>query len=87
MIEDNAQAALFRKMADDIMHNAENGFGGAFVIVPPSGGGNPISVLMLDSANDAAQFWGLIGPKAQMALQDLVNQTRNGQAGQAFRTR
>lgn len=85
MTEDNAQAALFRKMADDIMHNADNGFGGAFVIIPPVGGGNPISVLLLDSANDAAMFWGLIGPKAQMALQELMDKTRNGSAGQAFR--
>jgi len=75
---------LLREMADQIDRNEDSGFGGCFVIIPPDGGGKPISVLLLDSSQDAAQFWGLISPKAQMALQDLMNQTKNSQAGQSF---
>lgn len=76
MVDDNEHAKPFRDMADSIMHNASNGFGGALVIVPPDGGGKAVSVLLLDNANDAAQFWGLIGPKAQIALAEITQQQK-----------
>lgn len=67
---------LLRAMADQIDKNEGSGFGGCFVICPPEGGGKPISVLLLDNANDAAQFWGLIGPKAQIALAEITQQQK-----------
>jgi hypothetical protein len=71
----------FRKMATAIDHNAAAGFGGAFVIIPPEGGGNPIETLILDEKQDPAQFWTLLKTKCdtQIALADQA--LRTAQAG------
>lgn len=70
---------LLRKMADNIERNKDAGFGGCFVIVAPENGGDPISVLLLDPSQDPAQFWGLIGPKATIALQQINDTQRKSQ--------
>ena len=68
-IEKMAQA--FRDMADRIVLNGESSFGGAFVIVPPAKGGDPIQTIILDANQDVAQFWSIVQTKAQMALAQL----------------
>ena len=61
----------YRLMADRLDHNAEAPFGGSCVIYPPSGGGDPIELLMLDSKGDPAQFWSTISTRIQIVLEDL----------------
>jgi hypothetical protein len=66
-----APATRFSAMADRIKHMEASptagGFGGAVVIVPPSGG-EPIEILMLDPHADLAMFWSTIMTKIQMQL-------------------
>ena len=61
----------YRAMADRLDHNATDTFGGACVIIPPAGGGDPIELLMLDSKGDPAQFWATISTRIQIVLEDL----------------
>lgn len=61
----------FRKMADAIDKNAEGSFGGAFVVVPPVEAGEPLETLILDTKQDAAQFWMLLKTKCDIALGEL----------------
>lgn len=68
-------AELFRKMADDIDRNAEAGFGGAFVVVPPKDGGEPFQQLFVTSTQDAGDFWTLLASKCQAAIR-AVDQAR-----------
>ena len=79
--EDNDNSKPFRKMADDIMHNANGDFGGAFVLVPPKGAGNVIATLVLDNTGDAAQFWSNLQVKCKLQLDELATASRNQQAG------
>jgi hypothetical protein len=69
--------APFEAMKDRIVHNAGSTFGGAAVIVPPEGGGEPIELLMLDAKGDPAQFWGSIASRIQIVLANLQDQQRN----------
>ena len=74
-------AERFRKMADDIEKN-EN-FGGAFVIVPPEGAGEPVQTLLLDPTPDPAQFWQMILTKCQIQIAEIeVKQRTNRAFGQ-----
>lgn len=66
----------FTKMAERIDKNEGEPFGGAFVIVPPTGAGEPMSALTFNSGTDLAQFW--------MQLQGMINTAlANIQANQA----
>jgi len=71
----------FRKMATAIDHNAAAGFGGAFVIIPPEGGGNPIETLILDEKQDPAQFWIMLQSKCKQQIDIADAAARNQQAG------
>jgi len=71
-----SNADRFRKMAERIDHNADAGFGGACVFIPPSGMGDAIEVLILDSANDPAQFYSTVATRLQIALDKLTNQAQ-----------
>lgn len=73
-------AGLFRKMADNIDHNKGAPFGGAIVIVPPDGGGKPVSTLLLDDAGDPAQFWAALQARAQIEIANLSDKQRQQQA-------
>lgn len=64
-------SAPFTEMAARIELNAAEGFGGAFVIVPPGEDGKPHVLLMLDNASDPAVFWATLQTRSQMALQAL----------------
>ena len=61
----------YRLMADRIDHNADATFGGAVVIIPPTGGGDPIELLMLDARGDPGQFWSTIMTRIQIMLEEL----------------
>lgn len=67
-------SARFRAMADLIDRNADTLFGGAAVIVPPNGGGEPIEIFVLDSKGNVGQFWSAIKTRATTAVTDLDNQ-------------
>ena len=73
-------ADLFRRMAARIDHNAADGFGGAFLIVPPANGGDAIDTLILDTLQDPAQFWTLLKTKCDIQIQKLDNAARQSQA-------
>lgn len=63
-------------MAEAIEKNAEGSFGGAFVVIPPDGAGDPLETLILDSKQDAAQFWNLLLTKCQIMLADIDQKQR-----------
>jgi hypothetical protein len=69
-------ADLFRRMAKRIDHNAADGFGGAFLIVPPPNGGEAIDTLILDAMQDPAQFWLLLKTKCDLQIQKIDNAQR-----------
>jgi hypothetical protein len=64
-------------MADAIERNAEGTFGGAFVVIPPADAGEPLETLILDSKQDAAQFWMLLKTKCDIALGELDQKQRS----------
>lgn len=69
----------FADMAKRIVDNTGHPFGGAVVIVPPSGG-EPIELLMLDPHADLAMFWSTIMSKIQIQL-GLVETDKRRQGG------
>jgi len=73
-------AARFRAMADRMELNGSEAFGGAFVVVPPKNGGEPIETLILDSQQQAAQFWVLLKTRCDLELARLDEAARNMQA-------
>lgn len=64
-------AEPFKKMAQRIEHNADAGFGGACVIIPPAQSGDPIEVLLLDNAADPATFYSTVSTRLQLALDKI----------------
>ena len=71
--------ARFRAMAEAIERNEGVAFGGAFVIIPPEAGGEPIETLILDNKQDLAQFWNAVITKCQIMLVSVEQQQRTGQ--------
>jgi len=69
----------FSQMASRIDRNAEESFGGAFVIVPPAGAGEPMSALML-SSTDPVQFYMLLQAQITKTLDELKNPQPYGRA-------
>lgn len=51
---------MFRRMADRMDLNEKDGFGGAFVIVPPKDGGEPRETLILDAGVNPEVFWTVV---------------------------
>jgi len=70
----------FVKMAQAIDRN-HGLFGGAFVVVPPEGGGPSMEVLILDPHGDATLFWSSLKTKCEMALADVEAAQREQSAG------
>ena len=60
---------LFTAMAESISRNSD--FGGAFVVVPPEGAGEPLSTLILDGKPDPAQFWQMLLTKCQIMIAEI----------------
>lgn len=73
-------AKLFESMAARIKHNAQSTFGGAFVIVPPQDGGEPMETLILDNSSNPAQFWMILQARSKLELDKLESQARLGQS-------
>lgn len=71
-------AAPFTSMAERISRNQDEGFGGAFVIVPPGEEAEPLVMLMLDNSNDPSLFWATLKTTCEMALHRLDEQNRGG---------
>lgn len=69
----------FLDMAARIELNADQGYGGAFVIMPPGEEVEAHVMLMLDNAQDPAVFWATLQTRATLALQAL--QQKEEQAG------
>ena len=61
----------FTDMAARIDLNVEQGFGGAFVIVPPGEEAKPRVMLMLDNANNSAMFWSSLQTVCGIALEEI----------------
>lgn len=68
----------FRRMADQIDHNAAGSFAGAYVIVPPHlqdvGAAElfpPIEVLVLDTSQSPVQFLSMLSAKVATALEHV----------------
>ena len=59
---------LFRQLADKIDKNAPEDFGGAFIVVPPSG--DPISGMMIGE-QDVNTFWILVKTKLEAEVEKL----------------
>jgi hypothetical protein len=70
-------ANLFRMMASRIERNADEEFGGAVLIVPPSGAA-AIEILLIDPRRDAASFWGAVQGKVAVAVAELQEQQNTG---------
>jgi hypothetical protein len=61
----------FRNMAASLDLNEGKPFGGALVIIPPAGG-DPIEMLILDSREDAMQFYMTIKTMVEVAYNELL---------------
>lgn len=68
----------FTEMADRIKLNANQEYGGAFVIVPPGDDVAPSVMLILDNSGDPAVFWGSVMTRCQIALQKLQDEEPKG---------
>ena len=68
-------------MAEALIKNRDQPFGGAFVVVPPAEGGDALETLILDSKTDAAQFWQMLLTKCQMMIATLDAQQRQNAFG------
>lgn len=62
-------------MATRIDLNKDEGFCGAFVIVPP-GDGDPQELLVLNNKEDPAMFWSLVRTRAEMEMNALAEAER-----------
>jgi hypothetical protein len=70
-------------MADRLDHNADAKFGGAFVIIPPTGDAQ--DMLILDNSGNPAIFWGTLQTRVQLALQEIAESERQSGAFPARR--
>ena len=75
-----SDAATRFKAMEQLLEKNDGQFGGAFVVVPPPGAGEPIETLILDAKQDPAQFWTLLKTKCDIALGELDAKQRAGQA-------
>jgi hypothetical protein len=75
-------AAAFLEMAEDVTRNADK-FGGAYVIVPPRLGGDPVANLVVRKGDDPAtaiHFWAMLQTEVQTMLEKLREAERHGAA-------
>jgi hypothetical protein len=67
---------VFASMSRLAADNAQNGFGGAFAIIPPGAadqGETVAAMIMLDASHDAAVFWSTLKTKVDIALAELAD--------------
>lgn len=77
--EPKDHAAPFRRVADKVETNRDNGFAGAFVIVPPDG--EPQDLLLLDGNASPIIFWSTLKTRVDIALAELEQNERQGPFG------
>lgn len=74
----------FRLMSERITHNQTSPvagkFGGAAVIIPPEGGGDPIEILIDDAKGDTAQFYSTLLTRINITLETIKDEMRRGNA-------
>lgn len=78
--KDASPALPFETMARKVAENIGNGFGGAFVIVPPLGG-EPVDMLLIKDGSDPAVFWSLVKTHAEMAIAQVDEERQRGAGG------
>lgn len=71
-----AFAKVFDEMATRIRRNAGDSFGGAFVLLPPPGFGNPVSSLLLNTSNVQLMFWSTLAQIANSETERLKAEQR-----------
>lgn len=78
MTEEITDSGRFRRMADQIDHNASGSFAGAYVIVPPKFDDPGMSeifpaieVLVLDTTQSPLQFLAMLSAKVAVALEHV----------------
>lgn len=76
----NQAAQLLRKMAEHVERNAGATFGGVAVVIPPANGGDPVELLILDSAADPATFYATIKSRLETEVLKLDAASRQQQA-------
>ena len=69
----------FTAMAERIKHNADDKFGGAFVIVAPDGGGVISDLSLADPANPG-KFWASIQTLIQTKILELEQKQAQSRA-------
>ena len=74
-------AALFRAIADRLERNAEEEFGGVFLLVPPDGGGDPVDGMFLASKPNPVSYWASVNGQIEMAIEEFkaANTPQGGQ--------
>lgn len=77
-------AAAYDKMGELIRHNADQQFGGAFVITPPvnndGSAGQALDALFI-SGNSAAMFWATLKTIVEQQLAEIDSVQLRGRAG------
>ena len=81
----NKTADMFREMADRIETVKGMGFAGAFLIIPPDGGGEPVWSIGMDSGKPVAQFWANLKTRCEITIAELEDKQR--QQAQPFGAR
>ena len=64
-------AAAFRAMADRIERADVAEFGGAYLIAPPDGGGEPVDGLAISATPKPASFWATLSGEIDVAVATL----------------
>ena len=73
-------AQLFVDMADRINRTPEGEFAGAAVIVPP-GGGDPITLLLVDPKQDIVQFFATVKSRVEIVTGAVMEAARDQAQG------
>lgn len=71
----------FTKMAGRIDLNAEQGFGGAVIIVPPGEDAQPIELLILNNSGDPGLFLATVQTMIGIRLQELDDKAKHNPFG------
>lgn len=70
-------SVAFAAMAERIVKNKDESFGGAFVVVPPAGAGEPLQALVINAGVDGAMFWQVLQAQITVALGNIQQQQAN----------
>ena len=71
-------AHYFDEMAKRIRLNKDSNFGGAFVLIPPAGYGDPVDSLLINSPNASLMFWHHLKSIAEQTINQVQEQQRLG---------